>query len=497
MLWAGELPRVGTFSEDSYAYALLGRSLWTSQRYESPAVRDFSGLRELPQPSRSFPPLWPALVGGADALTGLGVRASLLVTFSLLIATLLVGALLARKLASASPLLVWLAFPAFVMLDEGYRAELTSGRAIPLSILLFLGGIALVIGALDGVGVRRRAAAAGLLFGAAVLCRFDDLLVSAGTPVVAYLVLRARLGRAVALRASFTIAGAMLLVYLPWGARNWVVFGSPFASDNSGTATSTWPTSYAMCWWAAGAAPPTAFEAPALWAAQRARYLRANLFLLLRVSHGAVVFAVAGVAWGWRRLSAPQRAFVAFAAWHALAKLAVVSLTPYLFVRYMSAIHLTVLVVALVLLDLLAASRGWTPLARRALPAVLLVAALARGVLGAVAVPRGELNEAAQRERAEAVLLALGSVAPAGALIASPMAEKLSYYGGRPTIYLPFNCDSRPDCADWFATFRPAFVVAPREQLRSLGLEGRVVAKAADVAIAASAGAGDPPPGGR
>lgn len=491
-LWAGELPRVGTFSPDSYAYALLGRSVWTSHRFESPAVRDFGGLRALPQPSRSFPPLWPALVGGTDALTGLGVRASLPLTAGVLLATLIVGAALARTLASGSPLLVWLAFPIFVLTDEGYRAELTSGRAIPLSMLLTLGGVALAVGTVGGVRVRMRAAAAGLLFGAAMLCRFDELVFCAGAPAVTYLLLRRRVGGGEAIRAALAMAGAMLLVFAPWGVRNWIMFGSPLASDNGGTAASTWPNAVAMSWWAAGAAPPTAFEAPARWAGQRLRYLHGNLKLLWRVTHGAAVLALAGVLWGWRRFTPAQQAFVAFAVWHAAAKLAVISLTPYRFVRYLSAIHLTVLVIALVLVDLLATERRWTAAVRRAAVAIVLLAVAARGVAGVRGKPDPAPGEEAQRRRAEAALLALAPHAPPAALIASPDAEALAYYGGRRTIYLPFNCDSRRDCADWFATFRPDVVVAPRAQVRALGLEDRVVADAGEDVVALPA-----PLGGR
>ncbi|MDP1108695.1 hypothetical protein, partial [Klebsiella pneumoniae] len=72
ILWL--LPTFGhQFSPDSYGNFLIGRNLFHGLGFTSPSARDLFVPPVYPVVSRSFPPLYPVLVGAVDRLTGAGI----------------------------------------------------------------------------------------------------------------------------------------------------------------------------------------------------------------------------------------------------------------------------------------------------------------------------------------------------------------------------------------------------------------------------------------
>jgi len=74
------------------------------------------------------------------------------------------------------------------------------------------------------------------------------------------------------------------------------------------------------------------------------------------------------------------------------------------------------------------------------------------------------MSEIADRYRR--VGAALDALLPAGGLVASEDAEALTYYTGRPSVYLPLNAmylpqvDWRPDMESWRRALQPRALVA-------------------------------------
>ncbi len=87
------------YTADHYGILMLGHSLVEHGQYASPAVRDFWGPRIIPQPSRSSPPLWPLLVGGADHGLNLGPGTAVHLNGAVLGLLLVGGATLCRSLS--------------------------------------------------------------------------------------------------------------------------------------------------------------------------------------------------------------------------------------------------------------------------------------------------------------------------------------------------------------------------------------------------------------
>ncbi len=476
-LWGVVAPQAGDFTPDSYAYALLGRSLWSGGGYASPAIRDFYGIVSMPQPSRSFPPLWPILVGGLDRLTGLGMSASLLAAFLSLALLSAAVAALARQLAPERPWLVWLALPALVLFDGEFRAELAAGRAIPLAMALQLAAFAAAISVLDAVALRGKAALFGILLGATFLTRVDEAFSCVGALIVAAWWCRRALGSRRAGQLLVIAGAAAALVYAPWAIRNFRVFGTPLASDNAITVASTYAGIVQICWFAQGLEPATMATAPGLWLQQRLAYLQASLVRACTSSHLAFPLAFALAALTWKSVSRGARAFVALALVAAAAKIAAVSLTPYPDLRYFSGIHLLSFLVAALVLAELAARK---PVARQIAKLALLGLTVAVGLRGAQAltIPSTTPSRESVGAARFAALRAGMQVLPAG-LVASVQADEFAYYTGLPAIYLPDNARDRASFEAWLRAFGPRYVVGRWRDVQSLGIAGAVRSRTA------------------
>lgn len=485
LLWIGLRDQAGSFSPDSYAFYLLGDRFWSTFQYANPSVRDFNIPIAWPQVSRSFPPIWPLLVGFSARIFPIGIAASLVPTALVLVGTAMAARAVALRLASERWLLAWAAFPLFVLIDAGYRDELAAGRSIPLAILLLLAALATLLPTLDEAhGLPRRAAVAGALLGAMLLVRSDDLLFVPTLLVAALLTWGRRHGWRLAWRGSLLAGAALLAVMSPWIVRNLLAFGRPLVSHDAETAITTFPGAAYMLWFAPGRVVATVFQEPGIWAQERLAWLLANLERAFQVTHGLLVLGPVLLIATWRWVPPAVRAFGVVTVLHVITRIGMVSLTPYPDTRYLSALHLELW---LTFAAGLAAFTGRLPWGRWVGVTALVGSLLACGwgAVGAVQRTGSVLWPLAPREaeiadRYRRIGAALEALVPAGALVASEDAEALTYYTGNPSVYLPLNAmylpriDWRSDMEAWQRRFQPRALVATPGFVRYWGMEPAV-----------------------
>ena len=486
LLWGFVAPRLGqSYSPDSYGYLLLGRSLARDFRYESAAIRDFHGVRAAPQPSRSFPPAWPLLLAFVQRLTGAGAEVAVYAALLTLAALVMAAWALARAAAGERPGLIFLALPLFIGVCDPFQNELASGRAIPLTLLLFLLVLAGFVRSLAAPPSRGLAAGIGAALALMFLTRFDQLPFCGLFALLTGFLWIRRHGWARARAPLALMAAAAFALWLPWGLRNLAVFGSPFASDNGDTARSLYTDLSAISWFAPGHAPGAWTSAPRAWLLQRGHYLKMNLRIIFAIhymGHGLWLAALALGAAGWRFLQRDDRWLILAALLHPLAILAAVSLTPFHDFRYFSS---SVLACALIIALCAHRLTGAFPRLRQAV--------LAAAMLGLLAAPAA----ATWRDFQGAVTwrTALGPVADDSAgyyarltprlqtfiapddLVAAGNADLLAYYSQRNVIYLPRNMTQGddPDFLDWLAVWRPRFIWMDADWVRRMGLTAWVI----------------------
>jgi hypothetical protein len=486
LLWGLVAPRLGdAYSPDSYGYLLLGRSVAADFHYASAAVRDLHGVRAAPQPSRSFPPVWPALLALVQRLTGGGAEVAVYAALAVLAGLVAAAWRLAGAIDGGRPGLLFLSLPLFFIVCDPFQNELAAGRAIPLTLFFLLLGLAGFARSLAGPPSRRLAALLGGGLALMFLTRYDQLPFCGLFALLLGFAWIRRYGWTNARRPLLALAGASALVWLPWGLRNLLVFGSPFATDNGDTARSLYTDLSALAWFAPGHAPGTLGTAPLAWLLQRGHYLKMNLritFSLDSMGHGLWLAAVALGLASWRRLRTDDRWLLLAATLHPLAVLAAVTLTPFHDFRYFSSgVWLCAFVIALSL------HRLSEPLPR------LRLALLAAAALGLFAGPAVSTWHLFQRASAWHTALApapdpgaayyaqitprLQSLVPADALVATGGADPFAYYTGRNAIYLPRNCvrGDDPDFLDWLAAWRPGYIWMDAAWVERMGLGGWVI----------------------
>jgi len=236
------------FTPDSWTYYELARSL-PGDFYRLHLTRQFQFTSPY---GASFPPLWPALIALADALTGAGP----VVAFWLAALTAGLFAVLSEAAGRRCFATRWIGLAAAVLIlsHGGLIDEITGGRSIPLQLCLY----AALLWVLAGPDGWRRWALAGLLGGLAVMNRFDALpLAVALAGAVA-----AMAGRRCA-AAGAGYLGALLIALTPWIAYSRLRFGRWFVSDNGGIAFSADRQAYVTDWWPRP--QPTLFDAPGDW----------------------------------------------------------------------------------------------------------------------------------------------------------------------------------------------------------------------------------------
>lgn len=211
-------------SPDSYSYYDMAKTLF-SDFGRVATVRQYVVLTDY---GISFPYLYPLLLAVTDGLTGLGMYSGVVlnIPLSALAAILLLP--LSRRICSRD----WpgLLAAAALLTNRKFLSEVLSGRAIPAAVLCVV-LLLLVLCREDWRGFRNLALA-GLLAGASMALRFDNLT------VVGFLGLCVLLfsGRDRLVRAVCCGLGA-LVPLLPWIVYSLVRFGTVWVSDNGGTLT--------------------------------------------------------------------------------------------------------------------------------------------------------------------------------------------------------------------------------------------------------------------
>lgn len=206
--------------------------------------------------STSFPPLTPVLIGVIDAVLGTGPRTGLYLAFAAFAGFAMVSEQIGRKVTGAA----WIGLGAALIGLLGPNmllAELGAGRTIPLQLLL----LALILSSLlQGARISLVGAAGiGFLAGLGVLNRFDAVLLP--LLITAMILWLTRSPK----RALAAVAAAGVAV-APWVIYSLTTFGTVFATDNSGIATTLDPAAFVTDWWPAP--QPGLADDPAAWAAR-------------------------------------------------------------------------------------------------------------------------------------------------------------------------------------------------------------------------------------
>lgn len=476
-------PRFGSaYSPDSFGYYLIGSNFVAGLGYVSQAIRDFY-LHASPdffQSSRSFPPLMPILIGITDALTGKGITSGLLVNIFVLLAMFHVHFLLSKQIASRYFWVVFLTLPIFIFNNDSgdsIVAEIVTGRAIPLSGLLLI-GVALTI--CNEEVTKRRSFILGILLALMYLNRFDALVFCAFT--IGYLAFKKHTN------LRWVIYG-LVLVVTPWLFRNLITFGNPFATDNSITAISTYPSIAQISWFENHI--PLLRDDPNLWATQRVSYLITNIKIFIGLFSqlgGFLTIVISALGLLLPNIPSKIKSFNVIAWLWLLTNLITVSLTPYHDARYFSLSVYAIGVSAM--LTILAAlmrrsgkqeelSEGihadysivhklqWKLIVITLLLTILLANYFVRSKISA-----GDTNATGYRQ----IYNEFKNEVAENDLVAYSLAENLAYYSKWRTIYLPLNCtDANADFISWKSKWNVRYAILPEGS--SIGKHPQVVVK--------------------
>ncbi|WP_223071396.1 glycosyltransferase family 2 protein [Erythrobacter sp. SCSIO 43205] len=238
------------YSPDSWALYELSKTVF-GDFYRFTHFRSYASASPY---SAAFAPLWPSLIACVDALAGTGARTGLYLAFACYFAFAIVSEQIARQVTGAA--WVGLAAALVLLLAPGMVwDELSAGRTIPLQLLLFAllvrGILASRAMSLAGAGM------VGFVAGLAVMNRFDAALLPILVSVLVGWITRSPVRAAVSLAAS-SIAIA------PWVTYSLTTFGTVFATDNAGIATSLDPRAFVTDWWPEGR--PSLRDDPGAWA---------------------------------------------------------------------------------------------------------------------------------------------------------------------------------------------------------------------------------------
>jgi hypothetical protein len=239
------------YSPDSWALYELSRTVFGGDFYRFTHFRSYASLSDY---SSAFPPMTPALIAGLDAQTGSGARSGLYLAFAAFLAFAAASEWIGRRVTGTA----WVGLGAALLVLTGPKMlvdELAAGRTIPLQLALYA---LVLIGLLGGARITAaRAAAIGLVAGLAILNRFDALLL----PLLVAGAIGWLTRRAVPVLAALATAA---IAVSPWVVFSLAVHGTPFATDNAGTALSLDPAAFVTDWWPS--ARPTLADDPAAWA---------------------------------------------------------------------------------------------------------------------------------------------------------------------------------------------------------------------------------------
>ena len=261
------------YSSDSMGYILLGNNLLSGLGYASQAIRDFyiENTSAFAEPSRSFPPLLPILIGVCGKLSGKGITSALIVNIFVLLALFHVHYLTSKELFGKYFYLIFLMLPFFALTNDYFTNEVISGRSVPLAALLVSCIVFLLI---RNESSGQSALFLGGLLGLLYLTRADTLIFC--ILMLAYYAASSKIHKNV----FMAFAGFGIVVF-PWMIRNVVTFGQLFASDNSVTALSTAPSIVTLSYFEHGV--PLWSDNPNLWITQRIGYFTRNVQIIIEL----------------------------------------------------------------------------------------------------------------------------------------------------------------------------------------------------------------------
>ncbi|MEM7702172.1 MAG: glycosyltransferase family 2 protein [Pseudomonadota bacterium] len=263
------------YSPDSWAFYELSQTIF-GDFYRATHVRSYAN--DIPY-SAAFPPLWPTLIAVADAAFDTGARTGLYLAFASFVGFSLLSEVIGRRVTGAA----WFGLAVALALLLGPKMitdELAAGRTLPFQLVL---NAVVLLGLLKGRAMSLPAAiGVGLAAGLAVLNRFDALPL----PFLA-----AGLVLWLSRKPSYALAslGAALIAVSPWIAYSLGTFGTVFATDNAGIATSLDPNAFVTDWWPIER--PGLADDPAAWIAKVLGALPRFLYIA-----GAVALSPLGLA---------------------------------------------------------------------------------------------------------------------------------------------------------------------------------------------------------
>jgi len=497
LVWTQVYSTLGNgFSPDSYSYFMLGHNFLTGHGFTSNAINDLAAPAVFPSVSRSFPPLYPILVGLLDRLVGLGLLSGVYLNGLIVLLTAWAFAALCRIISPERWMQLLLVLPIYILCSHDYQDELVAGRPIPL-IALFYFVLAIVF--LKSIGNDRVRTGfcilSGLLLAAMTLARFDQMIFAFGFPFVAFVVYRiSGLKTRESARAAVVVAASFALFYSPWAIRNYLQFGHLFSSNNTVTVLSTEAGILHLFFWKAGGVAPTIFQAPGLWLSERLSYLLRDLLDVLKTSRGLLVLVPALLGIYYKRLSRSELVFTTITAAFILANFMTVSMTPLEDSRYfcLSILMLFVLFFMLVTGPVL----SQVPLAKKP---VLLIAVVYILFVGAPAVrdassdvvanglrpiPQSSIARQVYFDRMHSDLLRAASQtnpAVTDPIVAINYADVFTYYTGLRSLYPLRNASTWDEnMKAWAEKWKPDFIIAPQEWVTSHGLDKALVGKSVD-----------------
>jgi hypothetical protein len=474
-------PRFGSeYSPDSFAYYLIGTNFISGFGYVSQAIRDFylQATPEFYQASRSFPPLMPIIVGIVDKVFSKGISSGLLVNIFALLAMFHAHFLFSRKVAGRYFWVAFLALPFFVFNNDSrdsFVAEIVSGRSIPLAALFYT--LILLIISSQKI-TRQKSFSLGVLLGMLYLTRFDSLI------FCLLLVGFIKLEKITNIR--WVIYGILISI-IPWLVRNTIVFGNPFASDNSITAFSTYPSIVQISWFDN---IPLLRDNPKLWATQRITYVIDNIKIVIGLFTpigGFVTITLSTLGLLLPNISKSIKTYIVIAWLWLLANIMAVSITPYHDARYFSLSVFVIGMSAVLTVISLLLNRGGIELKMNddaiignTLPQKnqwILVAILLISSIGVVnyfvksKIKAGDTNSSAY----QCLYDGFKDEIHKNDLIAYRSAENLAYYSNWRTIYTPLNL-AEPDkqFVSWKLKLNVSYAILP---------EGSSIAKHPQVTI--------------
>ncbi len=486
--WCLLFPKLGSyFSQDSYAYYLIGKNIFRGLGYTTDCARDLSVPPVWPVVSKSFPPLHPLLVGFADFILGLKIRSASAVSLLYLGGTLVATLYLGRELEKRAGLFVFFAFIATFALNGAYREELEGGRSIPGMMIFFLLLMLFHLKTLPP-NPRKRIfeILSGVCAGAMLLQRFDQTLFSLVYLFLCFFIYRRfGLSKSESLKRCGLIVGAFTLTVLPWAIRNTVQFGAPFASDNTASVFGTFRGLACCAFRPHGYIPQTIFTDPEVWLNQKLGNLSKNLFRILAVTHYTVLVVPAVFAAMWKTFSPKQRLFALTAFIHLCMTLLTISLTPYGDRRYFSLVHLNTLIVAAFCAANLFELKGVRTI-RGLIQAGLVVFLFAStfsatnlerigtAISHKTLIPQNPKKEKSKFTKMERVVRK--HVKKKDTLVVKPNADGYTAFTGRRTVYFPSTIHSnRRDFAEWLKAWSIDFLLVPKNTVTNLRLDKFVI----------------------